>query len=217
MLLDYNRLMKLPIILYSLFFALREVLHLREFLLYNPIEMTLPCLAMIGSRIALILFLLLLALMSAKRMPPIEKARGLQPRISALLGMSLMLLLLLLDRPPSIAWLDLLSTFMLLLGNFLCIITLLHLGRSLSVMAEARQLVTVGPYALIRHPLNFCEEIAFIGLFLQFRTWEAASILVVHFAFQIQRMLNEEKVLLATFPEYGDYMRRTSRLIPGVW
>jgi protein-S-isoprenylcysteine O-methyltransferase Ste14 len=40
----------------------------------------------------------------------------------------------------------------------------------------------------------------------------------VQFACQIQRMRNEEAVLLGTFPvDYARYMARTKRLIPGVW
>ena len=52
---------------------------------------------------------------------------------------------------------------------------------------------------------------------MQFMSWQAAVILGVHFIFQIIRMLNEERVLSATFPEYRDYANRTARLIPGVW
>jgi len=40
---------------------------------------------------------------------------------------------------------------------------------------------------------------------------------VVHFFFQVRRMVNEEKVLSATFPEYREYAQRTPRMIPGVW
>jgi protein-S-isoprenylcysteine O-methyltransferase Ste14 len=35
--------------------------------------------------------------------------------------------------------------------------------------------------------------------------------------FQVRRILNEEAVLLATFPEYRAYAARVARLIPGVW
>jgi protein-S-isoprenylcysteine O-methyltransferase Ste14 len=52
---------------------------------------------------------------------------------------------------------------------------------------------------------------------MQFMSWQAAMLLGVHFCFQIMRMLNEESVLLATFPDYLPYAKRTARLIPGVW
>ena len=36
-------------------------------------------------------------------------------------------------------------------------------------------------------------------------------------AFQLQRMTYEERVLSEVFAEYGDYMTRTARLLPGVY
>lgn len=134
-----------------------------------------------------------------------------------IIRLTLSTLLLLLARPESTPALDFISALLLLTGNYLCIVTLMHLGRSISIMSEARRLVTSGPYSLIRHPLYFAEEVAILGVFLQFRSWTAFAILAAHFAFQIRRMLNEERVLRESFPEYLDYMKRTSRLIPGVW
>jgi protein-S-isoprenylcysteine O-methyltransferase Ste14 len=40
---------------------------------------------------------------------------------------------------------------------------------------------------------------------------------VLHFAFQLQRVRNEERVLMRAFPgEYRAYSARTARFIPGV-
>jgi protein-S-isoprenylcysteine O-methyltransferase Ste14 len=95
---------------------------------------------------------------------------------------------------------------------------LLHLGKSFSIMAEARTLVTGGPYAIVRHPLYVAEAIATVGVLVGFFSWAAVAIVIVQFACQIQRMRNEEAVLLGTFPvDYARYMARTKRLIPGVW
>ena len=43
------------------------------------------------------------------------------------------------------------------------------------------------------------------------------SLLGLVSAFQLQRMKYEERVLFQIFPEYGDYMARTARLVPGVY
>ena len=102
-------------------------------------------------------------------------------------------------------------------GALLTAIVVLRLGRSFSTMPEARRLVTEGAYRIVRHPLYAVEEIAIIGVFLQFRSLPAAAIVLVHLAFQIERMRNEEKVLTQSFPEYTDYARRTARLVPGVY
>jgi hypothetical protein len=54
------------------------------------------------------------------------------------------------------------------------------LAGSASPMAEARRLVTDGPYALARHPLYIAEEIAVIGLFLQYASLWAGLLVVAH-------------------------------------
>ena len=54
---------------------------------------------------------------------------------------------------------------------------MLDLARSLSIMPEARKLVTTGLYARIRHPLYLAEDIALLGIALQFRSWQAAVVL----------------------------------------
>jgi len=214
---NYDKLMRLPIILFTCFFLLREIGLLGDFLAHHQMRIGLQFIAELGGRISLVLFLLLLVGMHAFRARPINKAQGWQPKLSAILGLTLGNLLLLIDRAGAYPLIDLISASLLLIGNYLCIVTLMHLGRSLSIMAEARRLVTSGPYSIIRHPLYFAEEIATVGIFLQFRSWEAAAILIIHFVFQIRRMLNEERVLLETFPEYAGYMNKTARLIPGVW
>ena len=84
-------------------------------------------------------------------------------------------------------------------------------------VAEARRLVTHGPYARIRHPLYLGEEIALLGIALEFISPWAIALLVCQWAFQLQRMQYEEQLLKGAFPEYETYIARTSRLIPGVY
>ncbi|MDD3883443.1 MAG: isoprenylcysteine carboxylmethyltransferase family protein [Gallionella sp.] len=214
---DHDRLMRLPIIVFTLFFFVREWRLFLEFIDRPPLGIEWPWLLSLAARIALLAFLGLLIFFHATRSRPINKASGWEPKISALLGLTFGNLLLLLDRPPIEPWSEAISTLLLILGNYLCIVVVLQLGKSISIMAEARKLVTRGPYQFVRHPLYLAEEIATIGIFFQFVSWPAAVILLAHFGFQIRRMLNEERILAATFPEYAAYAQRTPRLIPGIW
>src|SRR5258708_4218141 len=157
--------------------------------------------ARLVSRISLFSFFTLIAWLTLVRARPIAQAAGLQPRLSALLGVAA----------------HLASTALLLVGNVMAVAILVRLGRSFSIMAEARRLVTDGPYRIIRHPLYLAEQIAILGAFIQFASPWAALLVLAQFGFQLQRMRNEERVLLQTFPDYDAYMNRTARLIPGLW
>jgi protein-S-isoprenylcysteine O-methyltransferase Ste14 len=84
-------------------------------------------------------------------------------------------------------------------------------------MAETRQLVITGPYRFVRHPLYLAEEIATVGVFIEFASIYTGVLLAVQFAFQLRRMQKEEAVLTAKFPDYTIHSQTTARLIPGVY
>src|SRR5262245_44582611 len=159
-------------------------------------------------------FVMLVVGMTIVRLRPLRSADGIEPRISALLGTGMSLGLVLLPRveigvPLQIAALVLIGT-----GWILSTYVLLWLGRSFSIMAQARRLVTSGPYAIVRHPLYICEQVAVIGIALNHFSVEAALIVVVQWLFQLRRMTNEEKILRAAFPEYEAYAKETPKVIP---
>jgi len=211
-------LMRLPIVALTAFFVGRELLAIRDMVGAHPyFGGDWAFFLALASRVSLALFLVLLVMLHVSRRRPVRKHRAWWPKATALAGLLIVYLLLLLPRAPaSPAW-DSASTALILAGCVLCILTLFDLGRSLSVMPEARRLVTDGFYRRIRHPLYLFEEIAALGAFLQFRSWEAAGILAVHFYFQLRRMHWEEEILAEAFPEYEEYRGRSHRLVPHVY
>jgi hypothetical protein len=169
------------------------------------------------SRSCLCLFYLLLWLMILIRPPATFQAAGWRPRLAAFAGTYL---------PWSITFLtpdggvgpNLLSTVCVTGGMILVIIAALHLGRSFSLVPQARVVVRTGPYRWIRHPLYFAEEIAVLGVVLQVLSPLTVAIFVIHIAVQIGRIHYEEHLLEQTLPEYRRYGQIARwRLVPCIW
>jgi protein-S-isoprenylcysteine O-methyltransferase Ste14 len=160
--------------------------------------------------IAILIFVLL-------RGPAKAKAKGLTASIIAIAGTSFAVAVTWLPQIELGFTMSVISLLLIVIGVTFSTYTMLFLGRSFSIMAQARKLVTTGPYSLVRHPLYLGEGMAILGMMLQYLSPLAVAIVGMQFAFQLQRMQNEERVLAAQFSEYPDYMARTARIIPGVY
>ena len=139
------------------------------------------------------------------------------PKLAALLGAFLGVAFLGLPRANISPELNIVSAMLIIAGSVYAIYALSFLGRSFSVLPEARHLVTGGPFTWMRHPVYFGEEIALIGIMLQFKQPWSGLLILVQFAWQIARMTFEERILSETFPDYAPYRVRTARLIPGIY
>lgn len=169
------------------------------------------------SHITTLVFLAILVVMFAVRQVPQRTALGFYPRCAAVAGTFIGVGIVLLPPQELSSAAYLASLVLIIGGTVFSICAGLVLGRSISILPEARSLVTRGPYALVRHPLYLGEIVAVTGVALQYLSAWALLLLGLLCAIQFQRMKNEERVLLRVFPEYGDYMARTARLVPGVY
>ena len=87
----------------------------------------------------------------------------------------------------------------------------------LSEVKPDTQLVTSGPYRLVRHPM-YTALLLFCGgfVFTPFHWWKVCvwtMLLVV----LIAKSRIEEHQLLEHFPEYANYSKRAWRFVPYVW
>src|SRR5262245_56693714 len=120
---------------------------------------------------------MLLALLILTRSPAKAHADGVMPRITAFVGSYMPWTISFFGKTDE-ALPNLLSTACVLIGLVMMLVTIRHLGRSFSLVPQARSVVQTGPYRWIKHPLYLAEEIVILGVVLQYLTLVTAIILV---------------------------------------
>lgn len=163
-----------------------------------------------------VLIFLLIYLLLTRRTPE-RRAHGIWPRLVAIGGTFLGVGILLLDPVQLSLPLQILADLLIIAGAVGSLIAASWLGRSFALMPEARQLVTTGPYACIRHPLYTAEILGIAGLMLQFKQPWALILGGLVFVLQYWRTVFEERLLQEVYPNYGTYRARTWRFVPYVF
>lgn len=107
-----------------------------------------------------------------------------------------------------------------LLGMAFAVWARIHLGRNWGQpmsLREGHELVTSGPYALVRHPIYTGVSAALLGTALaQNVLWFAPFAIL--WAYYLVSAFYEEKLMLRQFPDqYPEYKKRTKMLIPFVF
>jgi protein-S-isoprenylcysteine O-methyltransferase Ste14 len=213
----YDAIAALPLILWFAYGALqiRPIL-VNDAHLMGSGAATLFTYAQFISLSLVTLFDLLLIYLLVVRDRPVAKSKGVLPRAFGFVGTFLGVGILQLPVAHLSLGAQIFAALLVGLGSLGSFLVLWRLGKSFSIMPEARRLVTGGPYALARHPLYTVEMVTICGTALQFAApWSwvlAAAVLVLLWI----RSHYEEQVLEAAYPEYGAYRARTKRFIPGV-
>jgi protein-S-isoprenylcysteine O-methyltransferase Ste14 len=122
-------------------------------------------------------------------------------------------------RPNTSVTMGLLGFVLTAAGIGLAILSRAYLGRSWRLGAQNRtipELVTGGPYAVVRHPLYSGLLLALLGSAIgQCVFWLLP--MVVYGPLFILNARREERFLLEQLPDrYGAYMKRTKMLLPFV-
>lgn len=95
-------------------------------------------------------------------------------------------------------------------GFALSIVARVQLGRSFSIRARAKKLVTTGLYSKFRNPIYLFRGIAFVGLFIAWGKLIPLICFLLIYPLQILRAKREGKVLEEAFgDEYRRYKART--------
>jgi protein-S-isoprenylcysteine O-methyltransferase Ste14 len=160
---------------------------------------------------AAVAFNLLLIYLIVVRTEPVRRSTGIMPRLCGFAGTFLGVGILYLEPVPlSLPW-QVAAAVLVFAGSLGSVIALGRLGKSFSIMPEARTLVTGGPYAYARHPLYAMEFVTLAGIAIQFAQPWAALLALGVVVLQVLRTHFEERVLRAAYPEYERYAARVKR------
>ena len=117
-------------------------------------------------------------------------------------------------------WLVLLADALVLaafLLNFLVIRVNSYASRVVEIQ-EGQQVITTGPYALVRHPMYLSIILIMLATPIALGSWWGVLPVVPFILLLAARAKNEEELLLTELKGYREYMQKTRhRLFPGVW
>jgi len=156
------------------------------------------------------------------RQPARGELQGWRPRIAAYAGTFFVLSFAVVAstlypgwlRPSPSKLLVLLGYLLWLCGVLFSVWTTWRLRRSFSLVPQAREIVTAGPYRLARHPIYTAYIVQYVGFWLAFRSLALTLALLVWFGLTLVRIRYEELVLAHTFPEYAEYRLRVGMFGP---
>jgi protein-S-isoprenylcysteine O-methyltransferase Ste14 len=91
-------------------------------------------------------------------------------------------------------------------------------GAATIQVEENQQVISTGPYALVRHPMYSGVIIMILGFPLALGSWWGLLMLIPGVAGLIWRLLEEERFLSRNLAGYTEYMTQVRyRLVPFVW
>jgi protein-S-isoprenylcysteine O-methyltransferase Ste14 len=121
-----------------------------------------------------------------------------------------------------INYIQYIGVLLMIFGIFVREWAIFTLGKGFTVrvhVQEKGKLITHGPYRHIRNPSYTGSFLTFIGLPLAMGSWLGLIIILVINLITFSYRINvEEKALIEAYgKDYENYMKRTWRLIPGIY
>ena len=85
-------------------------------------------------------------------------------------------------------------------------------------IAEGQEVITTGPYAIVRHPMYSGSFLYMVGVPLALGSWWGLVVLLVMFFTAPSRLFDEEHMLEQSLPGYKEYEQKVHyRLVPYLW
>lgn len=107
------------------------------------------------------------------------------------------------------------------LAGYLLVMRVFMENRYASRVVEVeagQQVISTGPYAVVRHPMYVGTLAMYLLSPIALGSWWAALCALPLIWVLVERIRNEEEVLVRDLPGYAEYRQRVRhRLVPGVW
>ena len=119
--------------------------------------------------------------------------------------------------PPLVSWIgDALLVLSFIMFYF--VFRANSYGASNIRVEQNQQVISTGPYALVRHPMYDGALVMVVGISLALGSWWALALLLITIPVLVIRILDEEKVLAKDLPGYTEYEQKVRyRLMPYLW
>ena len=115
---------------------------------------------------------------------------------------------------PKTLFIFVIEMLSLVIGLWAVISMKLHTLTVLPAVKKGGQLCTSGPYRVIRHPMYTAVLLLLSGLLLNNYSLTGLIVFFVVLVDLIVKMNVEEKILLAHYTDYKNYIKLTKRIIP---
>lgn len=113
-----------------------------------------------------------------------------------------------------------LGAALMIAGAPLAAVALRSLGKSLTALpypTDDGELVTTGPYAIVRHPIYSGLILGAFGWGLWLHSGLVLLYAVALFVLFDLKSRQEERWLMERYPDYAEYRTRVKKLLPWVW
>ena len=85
-------------------------------------------------------------------------------------------------------------------------------------VTSGQTVISIGPYALVRHPMDAAALLMLLGIPIALGSWWGALVLLALIPVLGWRLIDEERLLLRDLDGYAEYRRKVRwRLIPYIW
>jgi protein-S-isoprenylcysteine O-methyltransferase Ste14 len=85
-------------------------------------------------------------------------------------------------------------------------------------LAPDQNVISTGPYALVRHPMYLSALVMLLGIPIALGSWWGVLVIAAIMPALIWRLIDEERFLASRLPGYVEYRQKVRyRLIPWVW